>query len=107
MTYSANHYASPDYGIGLAYADQPLGKWTKSDKNPVMQNPDGLVGTGHSALFRDKEGQLHIVYHAHNSTAEVHPRKAYINKIKFTKPGDAKYYQLEVLPPRIVPKTSL
>src|SRR5699024_8151433 len=103
MTYSANHYASPDYGICLAFANQPLKAWTKSEKNPIMQNPDSLVGTGHSAFFRDKEGQLYISYHAHNGKAEVHPRKAYINEIKFTEPENAAYYQLKILPPRIAP----
>lgn len=106
MTYSANHYASPDYGIGLAYADQPLGEWTKSDQNPVIQNPDGLVGTGHSAFFRDKEGELYIVYHTHFSTDEVHPRKVYMNKARFVKSEETDRYQLEILSPRIEPKVT-
>lgn len=104
MTYSANHYASQDYGIGLAYADQPLGTWTKSEDNPVIQTPDSLVGTGHSALFKDKEGQRHIVYHAHNSTSEVHPRKVFFNKVQFVKSENDGRYTLEVLSPRYEPK---
>lgn len=106
LTYSANHYASPDYGIGLAYSDQPLGEWTKSEQNPVIQNPDDLVGTGHSSFFRDKEGELHIVYHAHFDTDEVHPRKVFINKARFTKPEGAERYHLEILSPRIEPKVT-
>lgn len=104
MTYSANHYASPDYGIGLAYADQPLGEWTKSEENPVIQNPGGLVGTGHSSFFRDKEGALYIVYHAHFDTSVIHPRKVFINKAKFEQPEGAEQLQLNILPPRIEPK---
>lgn len=104
MTYSANHYASPDYGIGLAYADQPLGEWTKSEENPVIQNPDGLVGTGHSSFFQDKEGALHIVYHAHFETTEVHPRKVFMNKAKFVPTDDESRLKLEIGSPRIEPK---
>lgn len=104
MTYSANHYASPDYGIGLAYADKPLGDWTKSERNPVIQNPDGLVGTGHSSFFQDQEGALYIVYHAHFDTSEVHPRKVFISKAKFEKPEGAEQHQLDILQPRIEPK---
>jgi beta-xylosidase len=104
MSYSANHYASPDYGIGWAYADEPLGDWTKSDENPVIQNPDSLVGTGHSAFFWDKNDDLHIVYHAHFDTTEVHPRKAYINKVELVKQEDSEMIIPQILSPRIVPK---
>src|SRR5699024_5416215 len=79
MTYSGNHYASPDYGIGLAYAESPLGKWTKSPDNPVIQNPKEYVGSGHSSFFTGKDGEMNIVYHVHNSTEKVHPRKVLIS----------------------------
>lgn len=104
MTYSANHYASPDYGIGLAYANNPLGPWTKDKNNPILQNPDSLVGTGHSAFFRDKADQLYIVYHAHNSKEEVHPRKVYFNPVEFVKIDNEERSMLEVQEPRYEPK---
>lgn len=104
MTYSANHYASPDYGIGIAFADEPLGEWTKSEQNPLIQNPDDLVGTGHNSLFRDTEGKLHIVYHTHNSTEEVHPRKVFFNEVRFVESDGEAPHTLEVLSPRYEPK---
>lgn len=104
MIYSANHYASPDYGIGLAYAEDPMGPWTKDENNPILQNPDNLVGTGHSAFFRDKENKLYMVYHAHNSTEEVHPRKAYFNQVKFISVEGEKRFTLKVLDQRNEPK---
>ena len=85
MTYSANSYESPFYGIGMATAKSPLGPWTKYDKNPIYQNIGELVGIGHSALFTDKEGNLRIVFHAHNSKTQIHPRKMYISTVKFEK----------------------
>ncbi|HLR32069.1 MAG TPA: glycoside hydrolase family 43 protein [Fodinibius sp.] len=105
MTYSANHYASPDYGIGLAFAEQPLGNWTKSGQNPVIQNPGGLVGTGHSSFFEDKKGDLRIVYHAHFDTAEVHPRKVFINRAQFTPAEEGSRLTLAIETPGIEPKT--
>ncbi|PAU95594.1 1,4-beta-xylanase [Aliifodinibius salipaludis] len=104
MSYSANHYASQDYGIGWAYAGEPLGDWTKSDENPIIQNPDSLVGTGHSAFFRDKNDKLHIVYHAHFDTTEVHPRKGYINEVELVKQEESDILIPQILSPKIIPK---
>lgn len=83
MTYSANSYESPFYGIGFATATNITGPWTKHESNPIFQKPGDLVGVGHSAMFTDKEGKLRIVFHAHNSTANIHPRHMYISTVSF------------------------
>lgn len=83
MTYSANSYESPFYGIGFATADKVTGPWKKYDKNPIWQKPGNLVGVGHSALFTDKAGNLRIVFHAHNSTEQIHPRHMHIGTVSF------------------------
>ena len=64
MSYSANSYESPFYGVGCATATDLMGTWTKYDENPLLQKPGKLVGVGHSAMFTDKAGKLRIVYHA-------------------------------------------
>lgn len=84
LTYSANSYESPFYGIGYATSSSPMGPWTKYDKNPILQKPDSLVGVGHSAMFTDKAGQLKIVFHAHRSPESIHPRDMYISDVTFT-----------------------
>jgi beta-xylosidase len=84
LTYSANSYESPFYGVGYATAASPLGTWTKYEKNPVIQKPGALVGTGHSAMFSDKEGNLRIAFHAHYDTDNIHPRGMYIGKVSFS-----------------------
>ncbi len=84
LTYSANSYESPFYGIGYATSSSPMGPWTKYDKNPILQKPDSLVGVGHSAMFRDKAGKLKIVFHAHRSPESIHPRDMYIADVTFT-----------------------
>lgn len=84
MSYSANSYESPFYGVGYATADSPMGPWTKYEKNPILQKPSGLQGVGHSAMFTDKDGNLKIVFHAHYSAASIHPRGMYIMDVKFT-----------------------
>ncbi|MDD3788414.1 MAG: glycoside hydrolase family 43 protein [Petrimonas sp.] len=89
MTYSANSYESPFYGIGCATATNIMGEWTKYSDNPLLQKPGNLVGIGHSAFFRDKKGDLRIVYHAHHDTVKIHPRNMYIGKAGFTKVNGA------------------
>jgi len=84
MTYSANSYESPFYGIGYATADSPMGPWTKYENNPIFQKPDTLVGVGHGAMFKDKEGKLWTTFHAHNNREKIHPRLMYISEVKFT-----------------------
>ena len=37
MSYSANSYESPFYGVGCATATDLMGTWTKYDENPLLQ----------------------------------------------------------------------
>lgn len=83
MTYSANSYESPFYGVGFATSPSVTGPWTKYENNPILQKPGELVGVGHSAMFTDKEGNLRIVFHAHASTIKIHPRHMYISTVGF------------------------
>lgn len=88
MTYSANSYESPFYGIGCATATDIMGEWTKYSDNPLLQNPGDLLGVGHSAMFKDKNGDYKIVFHAHNSKTAIHPRNMFISKVRFKKTND-------------------
>jgi beta-xylosidase len=87
LTYSANGYTSQDYAVGYATATSIDGEWTKYEGNPILRRYKDLVGTGHHTLFKDKRGRLRIAFHAHQSTAHVHPRTTYIGTMKFTKNG--------------------
>jgi beta-xylosidase len=85
MTYSANHYMSQNYGVGVATAQHIMGDWTKSAGNPILQRVGGLYGTGHNSMFTDKEGNLKIVFHAHHDASSIHPRLMYIGDASFVK----------------------
>jgi GH43 family beta-xylosidase len=68
MTYSCNHYTDPNYGIGYATADSPLGMWIKSDMNPILTKnlKTGISGPGHNDLVKSPDGsEWFIVYHSH------------------------------------------
>lgn len=85
MTYSANSYESPDYGVGYAVADSPEGPWTKYEGNPVLHRAGGLEGVGHHAFFKDAGGRSRIVFHSHNRPGKIHPRIIHIGKYRFRK----------------------
>ena len=83
MTYSANSYESQFYGIGCATAKDIMGEWTKYTHNPLLQMPGNLVGVGHSSMFRDKDDDWNIVFHAHNNDSTIHTRNMFISSVKF------------------------
>ncbi len=83
MTYSANSYESQMYGVGFATATSPTGTWIKYAKNPILQNPGKLTGVGHSANFIDKDGNLCIVFHAHQNKISIHPRTMHVARLVF------------------------
>ena len=78
LIYSANHFESKNYGVGYATSDSPMGPWKKYEGNPILQRADGLMGTGHGAPFRCKDGGWKYIFHAHWDSTEVQPRTSYI-----------------------------
>ncbi len=104
MTYSANSYESPFYGIGCATATNLMGTWTKYEENPLLQKPGELVGVGHSAMFTDKEGNLRIVFHAHKDKNNIHPRAMYIGNVSFEKVNGVNRMRIseEYLTPKLI-----
>jgi hypothetical protein len=91
MTYSVNDYQSQDYGVGVATADNIMGKWSKYPDNPVLQKPNGLFGSGHHCLFKNAEGKLCMAFHAHKSYNSIHPREMYITTVEFRQNQNTTY----------------
>ncbi len=88
--YSANDFRNPDYAVGYAVGESPLGPWTKSNSNPVFDRKmAGINGPGHGDYFVDHKGSLHYVLHTHQSDEEVGPRKTAIIELEFVRNGDA------------------
>lgn len=87
LTYSANSYESPRYGIGYATASTLDGPWTKFEGNPIYQCVGSLEGVGHHAFFLDAKGKGHIVFHSHNAPGKIHPRITHISDYRFEKDG--------------------
>ena len=76
LFYSANDFRSPDYCVGAAVSDHPLGPWKKLQTGAVLSREHtGLNGTGHGDVFFGQDGNLWYVFHAHNSGIRVSPRR--------------------------------
>lgn len=83
LTYSANHYENPNYGVGYALSKSPLGPWAKYAGNPVLIGNSQIRGVGHHSFVNVSDGCQYIVYHSHNSTTTVQPRKLAIDFYEF------------------------
>lgn len=104
LTYSANHFESPDYGVGYATAPTPMGPWTKYENNPIMKSNIVVPGAGHHSLIHSPDGtELFMVYHTHNSTKATEPRKLGIDRVQFV-PQENGPDIMEVWGPTITPQ---
>ena len=63
MTYSGNYFGGPDYAVGYAVGQSPLGPFVKAAENPILERYGDVTGTGHSCMLHSPEGQLLICYH--------------------------------------------
>ncbi|CAM4260420.1 family 43 glycosylhydrolase [Paenibacillus endophyticus] len=104
MTYSGNHFQSPDYGVGYATAPTPLGPWTKYEFNPIMKANALVPGAGHHSLIQSPDGtELFMVYHTHYAIGQTEPRKLAIDRVQFVPQADGPDL-MEVWGPTITPQ---
>lgn len=102
MTYSANHYQDPYYGIGYSTAHSPFGPWIKSPGNPLigMDEKKGIFGPGHNCFTVSPDSsELFIVYHTHVSKENTN-RRVNIDRAYFDELG-----RLRVIGPTRSPQT--
>jgi GH43 family beta-xylosidase len=94
MTYSCNHYSDPDYGIGVATAETPLGMWTKSRDNPILAKrlEIGVSGPGHNCIVQSPDGsETFMVYHTHADPDHPSGRRVLnIDRMFFDENGNLK-----------------
>ena len=89
MFYSANDFRSPDYCIGVAVADSPLGEFKKVQDYPIISREiTGFNGSGHGDVFFDKNGEMWYVFHVHHSNIRVSPRRTAVIKLVETFDSD-------------------
>src|SRR5690606_30660899 len=91
MMYSANHFAGENYAVGYATANHPLGPFTKSSSNPILEkntNQGGHVtGTGHNSVLFGKDGKMYCVYHG-RTTQTGQDRVVFIDEMIIDENGE-------------------
>ena len=104
MTYSGSHFESIKYGVGYAVGDSPLGPFTKSEDNPIMQSGDQVHGAGHHCVTTSPDGkEMFIVYHCHHDLNTTEPRQLCIDRIQFATNENGETV-LEVNGPTVTPQ---
>jgi hypothetical protein len=88
LTYSANNWETPQYGVGYATASSPLGPFKKSPTNPILSQDAsiGMYSTGHGSFAVSPDGrQLYYVHHGRPSPTE--PQRRLYTERAFLDPG--------------------
>jgi len=63
LMYSGSHAAYPNYAVGYATADNPMGPFTRAIHNPIVRRSKGVYGPGHGCAVQDDAGNWWHVYH--------------------------------------------
>jgi GH43 family beta-xylosidase len=86
LTYSANNSQGPQYAVGYAVADTPLGTFHKSPANPILhENPAiGEYSTGHGSIIASPDGkELYYVHHG-RTAPDSSQRRLYTDQMHFS-----------------------
>lgn len=90
LFYSANDFRNPDYAVGYAISESPLGPWKKNGGNPILDKRlTGENGPGHGDFFKDENGHFFYVFHTHFSGNRVAPRRTALIRWRFVSEGNA------------------
>ena len=83
LTYSANNFEGPDYGVGYATATSPLGSWKKFSGNPILAQDSSLpmYSTGHGSVAWSPDG-AECSYVHHGRRSPTGPRKLYTARLR-------------------------
>lgn len=65
LNFSVNCYDCPDYSVGCAVSERPLGPFVKYEKPVLVRGEGDFSGPGHNSFFRDGEGRLLTAFHIH------------------------------------------
>lgn len=96
LTYSGSNYESDHYAIGYATLTSPLGSAQKYADNPVFRRTIDIAGTAHHGFVKSPNGELFLIYHAHESVNNIHPRNMCIGRARFVKDVGGKPDYLEL-----------
>ncbi len=87
LLYSGSGADTPDYAVGYATADSPVGPFTRAENNPIIQRANGLFGPGHGCAIRDAVGQWWHMYHQKRTERREWDRFICLDPLRFDEQG--------------------
>jgi len=87
LMYSGSGANGPEYAIGYATSESPMGPFKKYAGNPIAKQGDGVFGPGHHSVVEGPDGKLWMVYHQQNSTRVSWDRFLAIDPLWFDEQG--------------------
>src|ERR1051326_4444788 len=87
LMYSGTGADSPDYGIGYATADSPLGPFIKYSGNPIIHRTETVLGPGHHCVVEGPDKKLWLIYHQKWDAEKNFNRFLAIDPISFDDKG--------------------
>ena len=89
LMYSGYGADRPNYAVGYATADNPLGPFFEAAENPILHRDDaaGIYGPGHNCTIVGPDGRLKIVYHTKQQFTIGWDREIRVNDLCFADSG--------------------
>ena len=82
LFYSGNNWNSPNYAIGVAACNGPLGPCTQSPSQPLLQSNSSMTGPGGESVFSGGNGAPWIAFDAWEPGAVGYPH----SRVLFVRP---------------------
>jgi beta-xylosidase len=86
LTYAANWYNQPQYGIGVAWCRGPSGPCADLTSHPFLSSNEQGQGPGEPSFYQDASG-VWMLYTPVMSLTGDPPRPVYITRVGFTTAG--------------------
>jgi xylan 1,4-beta-xylosidase len=87
LMYSGTGADSPNYGVGYATSQSPVGPFVKYAGNPIAHRGGDVLGPGHHCVIEGPDGRLWMVYHQKASTKKGWDRFLAIDPLWFDEQG--------------------
>jgi GH43 family beta-xylosidase len=88
LLYSGSGANTPDYAVGYAVADHPLGPFRRAPHNPIIQRSGTVFGPGHGCAVQDDAGRWWHLYHQKERDRVEWGRFIAMDRLWFDQHGD-------------------
>lgn len=88
LLYSGSGADTPEYAVGYATAENPMGPFHRAKHNPIIRRSEGLFGPGHGCAIQDDAGQWWHIYHQKRTDRKEWDRFIAMDPLWFDRDGD-------------------